>query len=105
MSFHIGDVFTAIGNGAASVYHSVLATGSVVTAWESDPAVAPFVALGLDYANSALTRFGVPPGTVSIVGGDVLAALKALAALDPTVPSVATTQTTATATTATPPLA
>ena len=102
MSFSVADVFSAIGNGAASVYHHVLATGSTITAWENDPAVAPLIGLGVDYATSALARFGVPVGAVSIVAPDILAALKALAARDSTVPSVATTSTTSTTTTATP---
>ena len=105
LNFNVSAAFHAVERGAASVYHSVLATGRQVIEWENDPAVAPFVAIGLDYANSALARFGVPAGAVSIVSQDVLAALKALAAFDSTVPSVATTQTTTTATTATPPAA
>lgn len=93
--------FAAAEKGAASVYHSVLATGSQVLAWEHDPAVAPLLDVGVAYANSALTRFGVPAGTVSIVAQDVVVALKALAAIDPSVPSVATSTTTTTETTAT----
>ena len=81
--------FAAAGRGAATVYHDVLATGAHITAWEHDPAVAPLLHIGVQYAAGALARFGVPVDAIEILAPDILAALKALAALDATVPSVA----------------
>lgn len=80
--------FAAIERGAALVYHDVLAAEAQVTAWEtSDPVVGALVENGVAYAKSALMRFGVPVEAISIVGDDIMAALKALAAQDATVPS------------------
>jgi hypothetical protein len=85
MSFF--DFIKAAELGAASVYHQVLAVGAQIIHWESDPAVAPLVSVGVGVANSMLERAGV--GTQAlVVESDVHAALKALAAADPTVPSV-----------------
>jgi hypothetical protein len=81
-------VITGIEHGANTVYHRVVAVEEDVTKWEtSNPELTALVSEGLAYAESFLTRMGVPVGAVVIVGSDILAAMKALAAADPTVPS------------------
>jgi hypothetical protein len=93
----IGETLQVVEKAAASVYHKVLATGTAVLDWEAEhPAVGPLIAEGLAYANSVLTRFGIPAGTIELVAGDIVVALKGLAAADATVPSVPTTTTTVT---------
>lgn len=85
-------VITGIEHGANTVYHRVVALEDDLTKWESgNPALAGLVEEGLAYAESFITRMGVPVGAVVVVGSDVLAALKALAAADPTVSSGSTT--------------
>lgn len=91
----VHSAFAAAQRGAALVYHQILATGVEVKAWEADnPQIAALVEQGVTYATGALTRFGLPVGAISVVGEDILAALKALAAGDATVPSVGTVTTT-----------
>lgn len=81
-------VITGIEHGANTVYHRVLAVENDLTKWEaSNPELTALVGEGLAYADSFLTRMGVPVGAVVVVGSDILAALKALAAADPTVTS------------------
>ena len=87
MSIDLANVFHAIGAGAATVYHDVLAVSTDVTTWENNPAVAPLLSIGLDYATALLGRLGVPLDAVSLAGADILAGVKALAALDATVAS------------------
>jgi hypothetical protein len=91
----IQGIFLAIEKGAASVYHQIVATGLAVNQWEeSHPEVQPLIAIGLNDATSTLTRFGVPVGTIELVGSDILAACKHLAAGDATVQSGAAAVTT-----------
>jgi len=85
----VHSAFAAVANGAALVYHQALATGAPVASWEvGHPVIGDLVQQGLGYATDALSRFGVPVGSIAVIGEDVLAALKALAAADATVPSV-----------------
>jgi hypothetical protein len=79
------DFIAAAQHGAASIYHDVLAVGSAISAWESDPAIRPLIMAGVVCANGVLSRFtGIDP---VILERDILIALKGIAALDPTIKS------------------
>lgn len=84
--------WTALRHGAAAVYHEVVAIEGDATKWTTDnPDVGALASAGLSMAESYLSRYagalGIPVPALSLVGEDVLAALKAMAAADPTVQS------------------
>ena len=84
--------WTALRHGAASVYHEAVALESDVTKWTVDnPQIGALVDEGLALADDYLTRYagalGLPLPAISLVGHDMVAALKAIAAADATVPS------------------
>jgi hypothetical protein len=92
MNFDLTTLITAAKQGATSVYHAVLDTGTAISAWETaHPEVGPLIEEGVVAANALLARFGVPAGTLEVVGEDILTGLKGLAAADATVPSTSTT--------------
>jgi len=85
---YVREAVAAVEKGAAYIYHDLLAAESTIQTWEAaNPTVAPFLKTGVIYAEGMLTRFGLPVGAVSIVGEDIVAALKQMAATDASVPS------------------
>jgi hypothetical protein len=79
------ELLAAAEQGAASIYHEVLAVGAKIENWIDDPAVKPLVQIGTNAANEVLTRAGLEG---KVITTDVLTGLKLLAAKDATVPSV-----------------
>lgn len=81
------DRFAAVAHGvehgAAYLYHQVLAIEGDVTAWTaSNPQLTPLIHTGVELAKDAIARTGFPVSLVSIVGQDIVAALRGMAALD-----------------------
>jgi hypothetical protein len=76
------------GQGAALVYHSVLAVQRDVTKWEqSNPAIAALMQKGVSFAAALMTADGLPTNNIFLVAQAVEAALNVLAANDSTVQS------------------
>lgn len=82
---NFSDLVSAAAHGAASVYHDVVDASTAVHTWATDPAIAPYVKVGVNVANAMLTRVGVV--NPAVIEADIAIALKALAALDATLPS------------------
>jgi len=85
---NFSDLFTAIGHGAASVYHQAVTTGIPPVEWvEAHPEIEPLLALGAKAAGSLLASAGVPVVQGTIIAEDIAIALRAMAATDATVRS------------------
>lgn len=81
------DRFAAIAHGiehgANRVYHEMLAVEADVTRWtSSNPAVLPLIRAGVATATDAIARTGFPVQLISIVGDDLVSALRGIAAAD-----------------------
>ena len=78
----------AIANHAAAwVYHGILAVEQDVSAWATNPAIAPLVADGKTYLETLLTTHGVPVAALGTLEQGLMGALRSMAAQDPTVKS------------------
>lgn len=80
--------FSAMKQGAAFVYHEVVAAEENVTMWVADN---PQIKLLLDDAvalgTAYLTAHGIPVMAIEVAGSAVLGALKSMAADDATITS------------------